>query len=105
MSDSIFSKIIDRKISADIIAETDDLIVIRDINPKAKIHLLIIPKKEIANIPVFSDDDCRYGAKIFKMAKHLSKTIPGADQFQLIMNNGERAGQEVFHAHVHFLAN
>lgn len=101
---SIFTKIINREIPAKIVDETEDLIVIQDIAPKAPIHLLIIPKKEIKDIQSFSDADFELADKMFRMAQKLSRTIPGAQQFRLVMNNGEQAGQRVFHAHLHFLA-
>lgn len=101
---SIFSKIIDREIPANIIDETDDLIVIEDIAPKAPIHYLIIPKKPIQDIQSFVDDDFRYAGKMFKMAKKLSREIPGAQDFRVQINSGKNAGQKVFHVHMHFLA-
>lgn len=102
--DSIFTKIIKKEIPSNIVAETEDLIVIKDINPKAPIHFLIIPKKQISNIIEMEELDFIYGKHIFSMAKYLSENIPGAKEFKLIMNNGKSAGQVVFHAHVHFLA-
>jgi histidine triad (HIT) family protein len=101
---SIFTKIINREIPSKIVEETDDLIVIQDIAPKAPIHLLIIPKKEIKDIQSFADGDFHLAEKMFKMAQKLSKTIPGAEEFRIVMNNGPLAGQRVFHAHMHFLA-
>lgn len=104
MNQSIFTKIINREIPAKIIAETEDIIVIEDIAPKAHIHLLIIPKKEIKDIQSFSDSDFHYAEKMFRMAQHLSRTIPGADEFRIVVNSGHKAGQRVFHVHMHFLA-
>lgn len=101
---SIFTKIINREIPATIVDETDDLIVIQDIAPKAPIHLLIIPKKEIRDLQSFVDDDFYVVDKMFRMAQKLSRTIAGAEQFRLVMNNGPQAGQCIFHAHMHFLA-
>ena len=101
---SIFTKIINREVPAKIVAETEDIIVIQDIAPKAPIHYLIIPKKEIKDIQSFAQDDFRYAEKMFQMAQHLSKTIPGAQEFRIVINNGHKAGQRVFHVHLHFLA-
>jgi histidine triad (HIT) family protein len=101
---SIFTKIIAREIPATIVAETNDIIVIKDIAPKAPIHLLIVPKKEICDIQACTPDDMRYITAIMAMAQQLSKTIPGAEHFRLICNCGEQAGQRVFHLHFHFLA-
>lgn len=101
---SIFSKIIAREIPAKIIAENDDVIVIEDIAPKARIHYLIIPKQEIRDIQSIAQDQFAIAGKLFAMAQQLSKTVPGADHFRIVINNGERAGQRVFHLHLHFLA-
>lgn len=101
---SIFSKIIDRELPADIVAENDRVIVIKDINPKAPVHLLIVPKKEIRDIQSFGVEDFVYAEAIFKMAQELSRSVPGAEEFRLQVNSGYRAGQRVFHVHAHFLA-
>ncbi|HBL98122.1 TPA: histidine triad nucleotide-binding protein [Candidatus Dependentiae bacterium] len=101
---SIFSKIIAREIPAKIIAENDEVIVIEDIAPKAAIHYLIIPKLEVRDIQSLAAQDFQVVEPIFKMAQQLSRTVPGAEHFRLLINNGERAGQRVFHLHVHFLA-
>lgn len=104
MKNSIFTKIINREIKSEIIDETEDLIVIKDISPQAPIHFLIIPKKQFENISAMECGDEIYGAKIFLMAKKLSEKIPGEKDFKLIINNGKLAGQCVFHMHAHFLA-
>ncbi len=101
---SIFSKIIDREIPAEIITETEYLIVIKDISPQAPIHFLIIPKKNIENITTMNEKDFELGEKIFSMANWLSKNISGASQFKLLINNGYEAGQRVFHLHAHFMS-
>jgi histidine triad (HIT) family protein len=101
---SIFSKIIDREIPAEIITENDDLIVIKDISPQAPIHYLIITKKNVENISKMEKIDFLLGNKIFEMANWLSKNIPGASEFKLIINNGYSSGQRVFHFHAHFMS-
>lgn len=101
---SVFEKIITREVPADIVAETDDLIVIKDIHPRAPIHLLIIPKRAIKDISSMEHRDAFLAGKIFLMAKELSQTIPGARDFRLVINNGSQVGQSVFHLHCHFLA-
>ncbi len=102
--ESIFSKIIAREIPAKIIAENDEIIVIEDIAPKAPIHYLIIPKQEIRDIQSFEEQDFKVAGALFKMAQQLSRTVPGAKDFRLLINNGAGAGQKVFHIHMHFLA-
>ncbi|MCL5437065.1 MAG: HIT domain-containing protein [Candidatus Dependentiae bacterium] len=104
MAKSIFSKIIDHEIPADIIAENEDVIVIRDIAPKAPIHLLIIPKLEVRDIQSLTPEQLPIMDKLFAMAQQLSRAVPGAEDFRIVINSGERAGQRVFHLHLHFLA-
>lgn len=101
---SIFTKIINREIPAKIIDETEDLIVLQDIAPKAPIHYLIVPKKEIKDVQSFSNEDFHYAEKMFRMAQKLSQTVPGAQDFRIVINSGAGAGQQVFHVHMHFLA-
>jgi histidine triad (HIT) family protein len=72
---TIFTKIINREIPSDILFEQDNLIVIRDINPQAKTHLLIIPKKEIATINDLQDEDRELIADMFFVAKKIAKDL------------------------------
>lgn len=101
---TIFEKIINRTISAEIIYETEECIVIKDIQPQAPIHFLIIPKKFFINLCNAEESDFLFGKTAFRVAQYLSKSIKGAEEFRLIMNNGKTQGQSVFHAHIHFMA-
>lgn len=80
--------------------------VIQDINPKAPVHYLVIPKLHIANINNLEDtqDHNLIIQEMFKMIKKLAKALPEPHAFNLISNNGAPAGQCVFHMHWHFLA-
>lgn len=103
-SDCIFCKIISGQIPAEIIAQNDDILVIKDIVPKAPIHYLIIPKKHIRDVQSFGTGDCCIAGKMFKMAQKLSSEDERARDFRLLINSGSQAGQCVFHVHMHFLA-
>jgi len=100
----IFCKIIEQKILANIIKETDDILVLEDIAPKAHIHYLIIPRKHIKDIQSLEPEDQGLAAQLLFMAKELSKEIPHAKDFKLVVNSGADSGQKVFHLHFHFLA-
>ena len=100
----IFCKIIAKEIPAQVIAENNDILVIKDIVPKAPIHYLIIPKTHIADVQSLQDTDGMFAGKMLLMAKQLSQTLPDPAAFKLIMNNGAAVGQSVFHIHCHFIA-
>lgn len=100
----IFCKIINKEIPAEIIAENENVFVIKDIAPKAPIHYLIIPKKHISDVSKLENAERDIAADLLLMAKQLSKLDERAKAFKLNSNNGAAAGQEVFHIHLHFLA-
>lgn len=100
----VFCKIITGVLPGVIIAENSDLIVIKDIAPKAPIHYLIIPKKHIVGIQTLESHDAPIMGSIALMAKELSSRLIGSSDFRLIENDGPDAGQSVFHLHMHFLS-
>ena len=100
----IFCKIIAREIPSTVILETDTIIVIKDINPKAPIHYLIIPKKHVSDIQSLRKEDLSIASDIFCAAQQLSSTLSEPQAFRLINNNGADVGQIIFHIHFHFLA-
>ena len=99
----IFCDIIEKKLNAEYILENDSVIVIKDRYPKAPIHLLIIPKKHISHIGVVENEDQALLGTMLLTAKEVAKIVPHASEFKLVANNGESAGQRVFHLHFHFL--
>lgn len=101
--DCIFCKIIAKEINSSVITENNDILVIKDINPKATIHYLIIPKKHFPNLQSLEEVDVLLMGKLMLMAKYLSDTF-SIPAFRLIVNNGKEAGQCVFHFHIHFLS-
>lgn len=102
---SLFTKIINREIPADIIYEQEDIIVIKDINPKAKIHLLIIPKKEIETINDLEEEDRSLIAEMFFVAKKIAKDLWIQEWYKLNFNVWKKWWQEVMHIHLHLLSN
>lgn len=83
---SIFTKIINREIPADIVFENDNIIVIKDINPQAKTHLLIIPKKEIPTINDITLDDSQLIAEMFLVAKDIAQEMEIQEGYKLHFN-------------------
>lgn len=100
---SIFTRIVDREIPADIVFENENVIAIRDIAPKAPVHLLVVPKAaQYANVGELAADDPALLAEVVSVAQQLADEHTDG-QFRLIFNTGEAAGQTVFHVHAHVL--
>jgi histidine triad (HIT) family protein len=105
MSDCLFCKIREGEIPADIIFENDDVLAFNDVNPQAPVHLLIIPKKHISTVNDMTDDDQLIMGKLFSAAKAIAKQKGVSDDgYRLVVNCNEKAGQTVFHIHMHMLA-
>lgn len=101
---TIFTKIINREIPSSIIYEDDMVIVIKDINPRAKTHLLIIPKKEIPTINDLKKEDTELIAHMFFIAQKVSSDLWISDGYKLQFNVWEKWWQEVMHIHMHLLS-
>ena len=100
MDKTIFERIIDREIPSDIVYEDDGYIAIRDITPKAPIHVLVIPKQFSARLDEIGDET-ELG-RLFATANRVAASL--APDYRLVVNVGKGGGQEVFHTHVHILA-
>jgi len=101
---SIFSRIINREIPADIVAETERLIAFRDIAPQAPVHVLVVPKSDhYANVAELAASDPGLLAEMVACAKDVAMEYADGD-FRLVFNTGAGAGQTVFHVHAHVLA-
>lgn len=104
MDDCLFCKIIAGQINTDFIYEDDVCVVFKDINPKAKTHLLILPREHIPSVAHMRDGDEKTIGHLIKCAKTVAEKLelPG---YKLQINVGEQGGQEVFHIHIHLLSN
>lgn len=103
MSDTIFAKIIDRQIPADIVFEDDLCLAFNDINPQAPVHILLIPKKPIAKLVDSETTDQDMLGHLMLKAGDIARDQGVGEAFRLVVNNGAEAGQEVFHLHLHIL--
>jgi histidine triad (HIT) family protein len=101
---TIFQKIIDREIPADIVYEDDRALAFRDIDPQAPVHVLVIPKKAIANVAGAADEDAALLGHLLLVARDVAKQEGLAEGgYRIVANNGRDGGQEVFHLHLHVL--
>jgi len=102
---TIFSKIIDKEIPADIVYEDENVLAFKDINPQAPVHILIIPKIEIPKISDFKiDKHSQLLAQMVDVANKLAKDLNIADDgYRLVFNCGPNGGQDVYHLHLHLL--
>jgi len=101
--DCIFCKIVKREIKSEIVKSSDSFIAIKDVNPVAKGHLLIIPKKHYSTL---LDIPNNLGEELLRFEKEIASEIlekKYGDGFNVIMNNLQPAGQLVMHAHIHFI--
>lgn len=103
MSKTIFAKIIDREIPARIVHEDDLCLAFHDVAPRAPMHILVIPKKPIVNVGSADAGDQALLGHLLLVAARVARDAGYGDAFRLVVNNGEGAGQTVFHLHVHVL--
>ena len=105
MGETIFSKIIRKEIPAEIVFENDNILAFKDIKPQAPVHVLIIPKIEIASVRDL--DGKKHGALIGEMidvANKIAKDMNiSKEGFRLVFNCGDNGGQDVPHLHMHLL--
>lgn len=103
MSDCIFCKIANKEINSNLVYEDESVVAFRDLNPQAPQHILIVPKKHVANITEL--DDKEIAAHIFtEVVPKIAKEVGVAESgFRLVINTGEEGGQTVNHLHIHLI--
>ncbi len=104
MSETIFSKIIDREIEADIVYEDDECLAFRDVNPQAPTHVLLIPKDPIPRLADAEESNIQMLGYLMVKVGEIARLLDIEDAFRVVVNNGAKAGQTVFHLHLHILA-
>ena len=103
MSKTLFSKIIDREIPAKIVYEDDLCLAFHDIAPQAPVHILVVPKRPIATLADAANEDQALLGHLLLTAGRIAREQGHGEAFRLVVNNGEAAGQTVFHLHIHIL--
>lgn len=101
---TIFTKIINREIPADIVYETDDVLAFRDINPVAPVHILVIPKRRIDRISDAEDGDAALLGKLLLAVRDVAAAEGLTENgYRVVTNNGSHGGQTVPHLHLHLI--
>ena len=103
MDKCIFCEIINGKIPAEKVYEDDTCIIIKDISPKAKIHLLLIPKSHYARLEEASVSEAMELSFMLNKLASLKDSLGLEKGYRLIINQGENGGQEVQHLHIHIM--
>ena len=104
MADTLFSKIINRQIPADIVYEDDLCLAFKDVNPQAPVHILLVPKQPIDMLSNAVAADQALLGHLLLAAGKITRDLKIDGAFRLVINNGKEGGQAVFHLHVHILA-
>ena len=100
----LFCRMTSRQIKADIVAETGEFLAIKDINPQAPTHLLVIPKEHIPTLADATDGHTALLGNALQMANRLARQHQlSQGGYRVVVNTGTGAGQSVFHLHVHLL--
>jgi histidine triad (HIT) family protein len=101
----VFCRIVEKSEPADIVHEDDDLIVFKDINPKAPVHMLLVPKQHIATVNDLEEQHTALMGKLFLTAKRLAEQWSIAQQgYRLTVHVGRGGGQIIDHIHMHLLS-
>ncbi len=100
---TIFQRIIEREIPADVVYEDDQCLAFRDIAPQAPVHVLVIPKKPIKSWATLADGDAALVAHIALVIRNLAVELQLEDGYRVVCNSGDDGGQTVDHLHFHLL--
>ena len=101
MDDCLFCRIVAGKIPATVVYEDDDVMAINDVFPRAPFHVLVVPRKHIARLSDLEDESL--GGRLLQAVRKVARQGGVGDNFRLVVNNGDHAGQSVWHLHLHVL--
>lgn len=103
-TDCLFCRIVAGEIPADMVAESEAAFAFRDIDPKAPVHVLVIPKTHVASLGAATDDDAALLAEVMLLARDVARAEGIAETgFRTVLNTGDDGGQSVHHLHAHVL--
>ena len=100
---TIFKRIIDKEIPANVVYEDDKCLAFRDVNPQAPVHFLVIPRQEIPSLADASDDDSHLLGHLLSTARRLAMQMGLEQGYRVVINCGPDGGQSVDHLHLHIL--
>lgn len=100
---TLFQRIMDREIPGTFVYEDDDIVAIRDINPSAPVHVLVIPRKPIASLQHLEQEDAALAGKLMLAVRKIAEQEGLQGGYRVIINTGEEGGQTVPHLHIHIL--
>ena len=100
---TLFQKIMDREEPGDILYEDDQCVALRDINPQAPTHVLIVPRKPIPTLDALTEDDEALVGHLFLIAQKVAAEEGLSDGYRTVFNNGPDARQTVDHIHLHLI--
>lgn len=103
MAETIFTKIINKEIPADIVYEDDLCLAFHDVNPQAPIHVLLIPKQEIENVAGLTENDQVIAGHLLLKVAEIAKQLKLGQGYRVVANCGQNGGQSVDHLHLHIL--
>ena len=103
MSDCIFCQIVEGKIPCDKLYEDDDVLAFWDIAPQSPVHFLVIPKKHIPMPVDITEADEKIVGRLLRVGADIAREQGVGDAYRVIFNNGSKAGQVVFHVHMHII--
>ena len=101
MDDCLFCRIVEGKIPATVVYEDDDVMAINDVFPRAPFHVLVVPRKHVARLSDLEDEPL--GGRLLQAVRKVARQGGVGDNFRLVVNNGDIAGQNVLHLHLHVL--
>lgn len=104
MTKTLFSRIIDGEIPGTFVYEDEDLVAIRDINPAAPVHVLVIPRKPIPSLAELEEGDAELAGRLLLAVRRIAEQEGLAERgYRVVINSGDEGGQTVPHLHVHIL--